>query len=104
MLYEISFRAQCIISTQHTQLGLRVRVDGHLIVVGYLSSSMASDSGMNGVYMVSNGQTHGSVFQWSKTDWIYLSAGVHSIDCRYSDKRNSSCRRWLFEGQTDPVR
>ena len=80
MLYEISFRAQCIISTQHTQLRLRVRVDGHLIVVGYLSSNMASDNGMDGVFMVSNGQTHGSVFQWSKTDWIYLSAGVHYID------------------------
>ena len=80
MLYEISFRAQCIISTQHTQLRLRVHVDGHLIVVGYLSSNMASDNGMDGVYMVSNGQTHGSVFQCSKTDWIYLSASVHSID------------------------
>ena len=80
MLYEISFRGYCKIDTPSTSLHLRVRVDGHLIVGTYLLSDMTNNYGMDGAYMVSNGQTHGSVFQCSKTDWIYLSAGVHSID------------------------
>ena len=80
MLYEISFRGHCNIQTPYTHLMLRLRVDGHLIIIDQLSSNMASDNGMDGVYMYANGQTHGSLIQCSKTDWIYLSAGVHSID------------------------
>ena len=57
-----------------------MRVDGHLIIANHLSPDMASNAGIDGVYASSNGQTHGSVFQCSKTDWIYLSAGVHIID------------------------
>ena len=80
MLYEISFRGYCMIETQYTALLLRVRVDGHLIIGSYLSSDMTNADGVDGAYMTSNGQTHGSTIQCSKTDWIYLSTDVHTID------------------------
>ena len=80
MLYEISFHGYCMIDTPSTNHLLRLRVDGHLIVGTSLLSDMTSNYGMDGVYMISNGQTHGSTIQCSKTDRIYLSAGVHTID------------------------
>lgn len=80
MLYEISFHGNCRIDYPSTCLQLHLRVDGQLILGNYLSSDMTSDHRSGGAYMISNEQTHGSTFQCSKTDWIYLSAGIHVID------------------------
>ncbi len=79
-LYEISFHGHCRIDSPMTDVFLRLRVDGHLIIANYLSSDMKNEDAADGSYMSSYTQPQLSWFQCSKTDLIYLSAGVHSID------------------------